>query len=295
MMSARRRVTRAAAALCAAFLALAPGARAQDTQTDTSCFPVAQRSVPRPIPVKFSRAQASGLSIIKTQASSLPALPEGTVQLSYLGHSSFLLRTPQNVTAITDYNGINRAGFPPDIVTMNHAHSSHYTDFVEPGVKHALRGWATPPDGYPRHNLKLGDLRVRNVATNIRDGFGGTELAGNSIFIFETQGFCIAHFGHLHHHLDADRIGRMGQIDVAMVPVDGSMTLPHDEMAAAVAALNPRWVVPMHVFGLHSLDYFVSLLESKGWKPRRTGGPDAIITRAELRTRTVLVFPEGLF
>jgi L-ascorbate metabolism protein UlaG (beta-lactamase superfamily) len=283
----RRRFARACVAFAAAVLVLTlfgPGARAQ-TGTETSCFPVAQRLVPGIQRVAFQRTQATGL----------PRLPAGTVQLTYLGQSSFLLRTPADVTAITDYNGMNRAPFAPDIVTMNHAHSSHYTDFVEPGVKHILRGWATPPEGYPRHDLRLKDLRVRNVATNIRDGAGGTELAGNSIFIFETQGLCISHFGHLHHHLDADRLGRMGQIDVAMVPVDGSMTLPPDDMAAAVAALNPRMVVPMHVFGPGSLNHFLTLMEKRGYRLRRTGGPDAIITRNELRRRSVLVFPDELF
>jgi L-ascorbate metabolism protein UlaG (beta-lactamase superfamily) len=284
----RRRFARVCVAVAAVitFTLFVPGARAQTgTGTETSCFPVAQRWVPRAVPVAYQVAQATGL----------PRLPAGTVQLTYLGHSSFLLRTPADVTAITDYNGMNRAGFAPDIVTMNHAHSSHYTDFIEPGVKHILRGWARPPEGYPRHNLRLKDLRVRNVATNIRDGAGGTELAGNSIFIFETQGLCIAHFGHLHHHLDADRLGRMGQIDVAMVPVDGSMTLPPDDMATAVAALNPRMVVPMHVFSPYSLNHFLTLMEKRGYQLRRTGGPDAIITRNELRRRSVLVFPDELF
>jgi len=289
MTGPRRRFARMFAAFGAVLFALTlfiPAAPAQTgSGTETSCFPVAQRWVPRAVPVAYQVAQVRPL----------PGLPAGTVQLTYLGHSSFLLRTPADVTAITDYNGMNRAGFAPEIVTMNHAHSSHYTDFIEPGVKHVLRGWATPPEGYPRHNLRLRDLRVRNVATNIRDGFGGTELAGNSIFIFETQGLCIAHFGHLHHQLDSDRLGRMGQIDVAMVPVDGSMTLPPEDMAAAVAALSPKMVVPMHVFSPDSLNHFLTLMEKRGYQLRRTGGPDAIITRNELRRRSVLVFPDELF
>jgi L-ascorbate metabolism protein UlaG (beta-lactamase superfamily) len=222
-------------------------------------------------------------------------LSRDTVELSFLGHSSFLIRTPQNVTVVTDYNGVNRAPFAPDIVTMNHAHSSHYTDFVEPGVKHILRGWATPPKGYPRHNLMLRDLRVRNVATDIRDYSGGTEYAGNSIFIFEVGDLCLAHFGHLHHDLDADRLGRMGQIDVAMVPVDGSMTLPHEDMANAVGKVGPKMVVPMHAFGAYSLQRFTGLMQDRGYAVRRVDGPRFTITRPMLKQKTVLVFPEHLF
>ena len=85
---------------------------------------------------------------------------------------------------------------------MNRAHSTHYTDRPEPGIKFVLRGWKE--DGKPTdHDLNFQDVRVRSVATNIRDyyGGGGTERHGNSIFIFEVANLCIAHLGHLHHTL----------------------------------------------------------------------------------------------
>lgn len=270
-----RRLFRVLAVL--AFVAAAPVARAAE------CLPVAQGP--------------DFLKRVSLQTAQIPGalLPRGAVELTYLGHSSFLIRTPQNVTAITDYNGMNRAGLTPDIVTMNHAHSSHYTDFVEPGVKHILRGWATPPEGYPRHDLTLRDLRVRNVATNIRGLQGGTEFAGNSIFIFETADLCIAHFGHLHHELDGNRLGRMGQIDVAMVPVDGSMTLSQEEMAKAVLALGPKMVVPMHAFGPWSLQGFAQLMQASGYRIRQVAGPRFVVTRAELKTRTLLLFPAEIY
>jgi hypothetical protein len=50
-----------------------------------------------------------------------------------------------------------------------------------------LRGWDMPGKA-ARHDLQVGDVRVRNVPTNIRDEDGGTRLYGNSIFVFETAG-----------------------------------------------------------------------------------------------------------
>lgn len=269
-----------------ALILAAPSARAAE------CFPVARG------PGANEYAQKPGLfQRANLQTAQIPGslLPRGAVELTFLGHSSFLIRTPQNVTVITDYNGMNRAPFPPDIVTMNHAHSSHYTDFIEPGVKHVLRGWATPPDGYPRHDLRLRDLRVRNIATDIRDFRGGREYAGNSIFIFETADLCLAHFGHLHHDLDRDRLGRMGQIDIAMVPVDGSMTLPVDDMAKAVFKLGPKMVVPMHAFGPWSLARFVELMRAGGYALVRADSRGHVVTRAALRQRSVLVFADELY
>ena len=73
--------------------------------------------------------------------------------------------------------------------------------------------------------VKVGDVRVRNVPTNIRDWQGGADEFGNSIFIFEMGGLCIAHLGHLHDTLSDKQLAQIGQMDVVLVPVDGSYTL----------------------------------------------------------------------
>ena len=52
---------------------------------------------------------------------------------------------------------------------MNHAHSTHYTDNPDPGIKHVLRGWGPSPEQPARHDIQVGDVRVRNVPTNIRN------------------------------------------------------------------------------------------------------------------------------
>src|SRR5437899_2816291 len=67
--------------------------------------------------------------------------PEGGVGLTFLGHASFLIESPQGVKIVTDYNDMIRPPVIPDIVTMNNAHPTHYTDHVEAGVKFVLRGW----------------------------------------------------------------------------------------------------------------------------------------------------------
>jgi hypothetical protein len=46
--------------------------------------------------------------------------------------------------------------------------------------------------GRPIWDVQFQDVRVRSVATNIRDYAGGTQRHGNSIFIFEVANLCIA-------------------------------------------------------------------------------------------------------
>src|SRR5689334_17904475 len=69
------------------------------------------------------------------------AAAEKAAAITFLGHASFLIESLEGVRIVTDYNGVHRAKVTPDIVTMNNAHSTHYTDAIEPGVKFVLRGW----------------------------------------------------------------------------------------------------------------------------------------------------------
>src|SRR5215813_8932091 len=168
----------------------------------------------------------------------LVALNSDQVRLTFVGHATFLIESPQLVRIVTDYNDYLRPPMLPDIVTMNHAHSTHYTDRPDPAIKYVLRGWGPSPDQPARHDLTFQDVRVRNVPTNIRDWVGGgTERHGNSIFIFETAQMCLAHLGHLHHTLNQQQLNEMGRVDVVMVPVDGGATLDLDGMFEVLTSL----------------------------------------------------------
>jgi len=187
---------------------------------------------------------------------------EPLVELSFLGHSSFLITSPGGVTIVTDYNGYMRPKDPPDVVTMNHAHTSHYTDDIDPGIKLVLRGWDTGEG--PRHyDVKFGDVRIRNVPTNIRAGDGSTEFGGNSIFVFATGDLCIAHLGHLHHTLTPEHLAELGQIDVLLTPIDGAFTLSQVDMMEVIEAIHPALVIPMHYFGRAVLDRFVKRISDR--------------------------------
>jgi L-ascorbate metabolism protein UlaG (beta-lactamase superfamily) len=182
------------------------------------------------------------------------ALTEDQARLSYIGHSTFLVESPGGVKIATDYSGY-AGGATPDVATMNHAHSSHYTDSPDPAIKHVLRGWGEA-GAAARHDLDVGDVRIRNVPTDIRFGGAGREKDGNSIFIFEIAGLCIGHLGHLHHELAPGHISAIGRLDVVMVPVDGGMTLPTENMMNVLKQLRSRVILPMHARFAGSLERF---------------------------------------
>lgn len=168
-----------------------------------------------------------------------------SVKITYAGHSTFVLETPAGVRIATDFSGAHGYNPTPRVVTMNKAHSTHYTFNPDPAIEHVLTGWN--PDGVSpaEHRLTVDDTYIRNVPTDIRSG-GDMEINGNSIFIFEVAGLCIGHLGHLHHSLTDAHYGAIGRLDVVMVPVDGGLTLSHAGMSEIVKRLQSSLVLPMH-------------------------------------------------
>jgi L-ascorbate metabolism protein UlaG (beta-lactamase superfamily) len=220
------------------------------------------------------------------------ALQTDQVRITYSGHSTFLIESPRLVRIATDYNDYVRPPVLPDIVTMNHAHSTHYTDRPDPAIKHVLRGWGPSPEEPARHDMTYQDVRVRNVPTNIRSWIsGGTERHGNSIFIFEMAQMCIAHLGHLHHTLTQQQINEMGRVDVVMVPVDGSMTLDLEGMFEVLSALKPSLMIPMHVFSAYTLNRFLARAKEQ-WDVETNDTPSILLSKTTLPPAPkVLVLP----
>jgi hypothetical protein len=216
-----------------------------------------------------------------------------TVRISFLGHASFLIETPDKVRAITDYSGAYTVDPPPDIVTMNHAHPSHYTLQPDPGIGIVLHGWQEGPKP-PAYDVVRRDLRVTNLATNIREWGGGTEINGNSIFIFETAGLCIAHLGHLQHLLEPADLDALGHIDVVMIAVDGGYTIGQADARTVVEQIHPRIVLPMHYFTAGNLARFLDLMRDTYAIDVRHD-PTVEVSRITLPDRpTVIALPGGL-
>lgn len=183
---------------------------------------------------------------------------KGEVTITYAGHSTYIIETPGGVTIATDFSGAYTAGKSPDVVTMNRAHSTHYTLYPDPRIAHVLHGWNDRGDGPVHHMLTVGDTLIRNVPTDIRGGYGPDPVMqkdGNSIFIFEVAGLCIGHLGHLHHPLDETHYAAIGRLDIVMVPIDGTFTMSLDGVSDITRRLRSSIVLPMHRFATPLSDF----------------------------------------
>lgn len=225
-------------------------------------------------------------------SSSVGDVPARHVRVTYIGHSSFLIQTPGGASAVTDYNGIHIPSFSPDIATMNNSHDSHYTDAPDAKIRFVLPGWSEKIGaGLAKHDVRYKDLRVFNVPTNIGE-YGDPAGNGNSIFVFEISGLCIAHLGHLHHVLTRKQLQTLGRIDVLFVPVDGSMTITHPQALAVIKQIEPRLVFPMHFGFFGAPDAFFEV--AKAFYPIRSEkGSTLLVSRKTLPRSTEIRFLQG--
>jgi len=170
-----------------------------------------------------------------------------------------LIRSAGGMNMMTDYTGFHGlTKMIPDVITMNHAHSSHWTPVPDPAIPNVLPGWGEIIGEGINHNLDLGEVLIRNVSTDIRSRFGGpAEPKGNSIFIFEMAGLCIGHLGHLHHEPSPEQFATIGRLDVVMAAVDGGTSLDLPTMIRILKRLRSSIVIPMHWFGELTLDAFL--------------------------------------
>lgn len=217
-------------------------------------------------------------------------LSRDEVRLTFVGHSTFLIESPKGVRIVTDYNDYVRPDVVPDVATMNIAHDTHYSMSPDPRIKHVVRGW-NPEGGPAVHDLQVEDVHIRNIPTNTRDWGGGTREFGNSIFVFEINGLCIAHLGHLHHTLTVQQLGQIGQMDVLLVPVDGGYTLDLDGMLEVLQALKAPIMIPMHMFSAYGLERFLAKVRT-AFDVVENPVPTVVVSRKNMPAKPrVLVLP----
>lgn len=260
-------------AACALFLLIAAPAAAQDGPVPSQCLAIAE-TLPHDTYASFTPAQADVQE----------------VTITYAGHSTYVIETPGGVRIATDYSGQYGADPLPDVITMNKAHSTHYTRNPDPRIAHVLPGW-DDQDPPAAHAVVVDDVYIRNVPTDIRS-WAGMEAGGNSIFVFEVAGLCIGHLGHLHHPLEAEHYAAIGRLDVVMVPIDGGMTLSLPAMSEIARRLQSSILLPMHRFST-PIPQFVAMLDERFAVEFRDNRSMKISLRSLPRRPTVVIL-EGV-
>ena len=97
-------------------------------------------------------------------------------------------------------------------------------------------------DGPGEYEIK--DVLVTGVRT-YRDDKRGAERGRQTAFVVELDGMHTVHLGEIGHLLSEEKVGDIGSVDIACVPIGGVLTAT--KAAELVAQLDPKLVIVMPV------------------------------------------------
>jgi L-ascorbate metabolism protein UlaG (beta-lactamase superfamily) len=173
------------------------------------------------------------------------------MELTWYGRTCVRLKGKDAVVVADPYPSIvgpTGRGMSGEVVTF-----SHPDDNPPPRAKGRLSrdGRTAMPtsleeafvlDGPGEYEVR--DVLVTGVRT-YRDDTKGTERGRQTAFVIELDGVHTIHLGDIGHLLTEEKLGDIGSVDVACVPVGGALSAPR--AAELIAQLDPRIVVPMPV------------------------------------------------
>lgn len=202
----------------------------------------------------------------------MAALPDG-IELTWLGHATFRIKTPDGTTVLVDPWVMNSPACPDDLkdpgdidaMLITHAHFDHIGDAVElakdkspqvvsiPETSHWLgsKGVDNLVEMNKGGTVEVAGCKVHMThavhSCGITDGdqilYGG-EAAG---YVIEfSNGFRLYHAGDTAVFSDMALIGKLLKPDVALLPIGDWYTMGPVSAAEAVRLLGVKTVVPMH-------------------------------------------------
>lgn len=162
------------------------------------------------------------------------------MDITYLGHSAFLLKTKDARVVIDPFNGAKlNMPFPKieaDIVTISHQHDDHNASDQVAGEPLILN----LPGEYEKNGVRIYGFESYHDKTH------GEERGNNTMFKFELDDMSVLHCGDLGHTLTNETLQEIGDIDIVFVPVGGIYTIDADEARQLVQKLEPHIAIPMH-------------------------------------------------
>jgi L-ascorbate metabolism protein UlaG (beta-lactamase superfamily) len=173
------------------------------------------------------------------------------MELTWYGRTCVRMRSKDAVVLADAYQSIvgpTGRGITADIVTFSHSDDQPHPKARGKGSRDGQTLLATSIedafclDGPGEYEIK--DVLIAGVKT-YRDEKKGAERGSNVCFVVELDGVHVIHLGDIGHLLTEDKLTDIGTVDVACIPVGG--TLAAAQAAELVAQLDAKVVVPMLV------------------------------------------------
>lgn len=194
--------------------------------------------------------------------------------ITWLGHASFLVETPQHKHIVMDpwlegnpkcpetYYALDKA----DAILISHGHFDHMGSAAElaqrtgaPVISNFEIGAFLESQGVKNTigmnkggTVTLGNIKVTMVHADHSSGISAAD--GTTVYGGEAAGFVVTlenglsiyHAGDTNVFSDMSIIHDLYAPDIALLPIGGHFTMSPKEAAYAAKLLKPRMVIPMH-------------------------------------------------
>jgi L-ascorbate metabolism protein UlaG (beta-lactamase superfamily) len=195
-------------------------------------------------------------------------------QVTYLGHSTFSLTTPNGQVALIDPWVTTNPACPEalrivprlDVVFLSHAHADHLGDLLELARQHRPQIVASfetclwlESKGFENETNPMGkggSQKVAGLEVTMTHAYHSNSIfeSGRLIYAGEPAGlvirmpggFTLYHAGDTALFGDMKLIGELYKPDVALLPIGDRYTMGPLEAAYAIRFLGAKHVVPMH-------------------------------------------------
>lgn len=161
--------------------------------------------------------------------------------IKYWGHAFFTLTLESGAVIACDPYGdfyhFPKRSLKADLCLMSHHHHDHDgVSSLQPGAKRVDQpGVLHPLDG----------VKVTGIPT-WHDEKQGALRGPNTFYVIEAEGLRIGHAGDLGHVPDKQQVGKIGRLDVLLLPVGGYYTIDAATALEVCRLLQPTVTIPMH-------------------------------------------------
>ena len=207
------------------------------------------------------------------------------MEITWYGLSCFRLTERGLATVVTDPYDHKVVGFNPlklrgDIVTISHDAPGHNFESAVKPKQRIIDG----PGEY-----EIGGVFITAVQTNGRKS--AKDEMRNVLYVFDYEKLTVAHLGDLSQVPSQAQVERLGNVNVALVPVGGGRGLNAAKAAEVVSLIEPGIVIPMHYgipeckLKLNTLEKFTKEMGLSQVEPQ----PSIKISRSSVPTETRVV------